>query len=212
MQLSWNKIKPIIDAKSISIQWIDLGDRYWIHAVDGSFTLECMLHKTIEPTETADFEANYKPSGNKKISITDQSGIKEPKEHRARLVGIANGIATKNTTTDFDWQMQQLAWLGTNKVSYFDGVQYHGGNAVDGDTVTFQVVDKDGLSYPAGTVLEEFATNWGVTPDTDAIIRLFKSKMSPGFYIRCKYTSTGTVNDVHFICNLFRFIKTDEDA
>ena len=143
--------------------------------------------------------------------IAPAAGIKEPCDYRARLKGIANGTIPAGTAKNFDWQMQQLSWLGTNKVSYFDGVMYFASDAVMGDKVTFQAVDVEGLSYPAGTVLESFAEDWGVMPNIQDTIRLFKSKMQPGFYIRVKYLSTGAT-DVDFMCNLFRFIKTDEDA
>jgi hypothetical protein len=138
-------------------------------------------------------------------------GITEPGFYRARLRGIVNGMAAANSTATFDWKMEQLDWLGVNKSSYFDGVLYHAGGGNHGDTVTFQVVDRDGIVYPAGTVLEEFAKDWGVVPDTRDTIRLFKSSLVPNMYIRTLYTNTGG-SAVHFICNLFRFIKTDEDA
>lgn len=139
------------------------------------------------------------------------AGVVEPNNYRARMRGLGSWTIPNGTTYDCDYQMQQLAWLGTNKKSYFDGVQYYAKDAVVGDSVKFQVVDKDGLVYPAGTVLEEFGDSWYVMPDQSIDIRLFKSAIVPGMYIRIKYTSTGGT-DVKFVGNLFRFIKTDENA
>ena len=115
------------------------------------------------------------------------------------------------TTYDCDYKMEQLAWQGTNKKSYFDGVEYQAVNAEIGDYVQFQVVDKDGIAYPAGTVLEQFGNDWYIMTDVHVDLRLFKSTISPGMYLRIKYTSTGTT-DVKFVGNLFRFMKTDENA
>ena len=142
------------------------------------------------------------------------TGVKEPNYYRARLKGMGNITVPKGTTVDLDYQMEQLSYgnPAVNKISYFDGVQYYAKDAEIGDTVKFQMVDKDGLVYPAGTILDEFGTDWNISPDTLEDIRLFKSKVYPGFYLRVKYTSVGTVNDVKFMCNLFRFVKTDEDA
>lgn len=139
------------------------------------------------------------------------SGVNEPNNYRARMKGLGSWTVPNGTTYDCDYQMEQLAWLGTNKKSYFDGVEYYAKDAVIGDYVKFQVVDKDGLVYPAGTVLEEFGDTWHVMPDESVEIRLFKSSIISGMYIRIKYTSTGGT-DVKFVGNLFRFIKTDEDV
>ena len=70
----------------------------------------------------------------------------------------------------------------------------------------FQVVDVDGIAYPAGTVLEEFGTNFYVAPDVLEDIILYEASMPAGMYIRIKYTSTGTTN-VEFMSNLYRHIK-----
>jgi hypothetical protein len=50
------------------MQWIDLGETYWISAFEGAFNLECLLHKKLEESEVIDFETNFKPSGNRTIT------------------------------------------------------------------------------------------------------------------------------------------------
>jgi hypothetical protein len=127
---------------------------------------------------------------------------------RARLIGIYNQSITKNTTTDLDWAIPHTPYIGVNKQSYMDGIEYHVKDAEIGDTMKFQVIDKDGLVYPAGTVLDEFGTDWAVMPNQNTI-RLYKAKLIVGMYIRVKYTSTGTINDPHVLVNLFRHMDTD---
>ncbi len=63
-----------------------------------------------------------------------------------------------------------------------------------GDSLCFQVVDKDGLYAPAGTVLNQFGTN--IPVDTDAQSQdwydsPYVAYLYQGLYIRVKYTSTG---------------------
>ena len=140
------------------------------------------------------------------------SGVTESGGLRARLVGTHFGTATKNSTTDFDWQMVNISWIGQNKQCYFNGVEYYAKDAEVGDKITFQVVDVDGLVYPAGTVLEEFATGWPVMPDTNNDILLYKAKMIPGFYIRIKYESVSTTTDVKLACGIYRHIHEGEDV
>jgi hypothetical protein len=131
---------------------------------------------------------------------------------RARLIGIYNQTVTKNTTTDLDWQIPQTAYFGNNKQGYMDGIEYYAKDAEVGDKMSFQVIDKDGLAYPAGTVLDEFGTDWAVIPDANTIIRLYKAKLIAGMYIRVKYTSIGTTNDIKFVVNLFRHMDADTNV
>lgn len=137
--------------------------------------------------------------------------LSEAANLRARLIGIYNQTVTQNTTTNLDWQIPQTAWLGVNKQGYMDGIEYYAKDAELGDTMKFQVVDKDGLVYPAGTVLDEFGSSWGVVPDYNTTIRLYKAKLIPGMYIRVAYTSTSTTTDPHIMCNLFRHMDTATD-
>lgn len=138
-------------------------------------------------------------------------GIHDPSGLRARLVGTHFGTITAGNTISLDWQIPSLAWLGLNKQCYLDGVEYHAENSKVGDHVTFQVVDKDGLVYPANTVLEEFASNFYVMPNLPNRILLYKGKLIAGFYLRIVYVSTGTVN-VNLVANIFRHLGENENV
>lgn len=124
---------------------------------------------------------------------------------RARMIGIFNQTLTRDTTTDLDWAIPQLSYLGVNKPCIMDGIEYFASGSVAGDKITFQIVDKDNiLGYGAGAVLDEFGTDWAVMPNKAVMLRLYKANLIVGLYIRVKYTSTGTTDDVKFVCNLFR--------
>lgn len=131
---------------------------------------------------------------------------------RARLIGIINQTVTKDQTSTLDWAIPNTVYLGTNKQSYMDGIHYYAKDAEVGDKMTFQVVDKDGLVYPANTVLDEFGLDWAVMPDAETTIRLYKAKLIAGMYLRIKYTSVGTTNDITLVCNLFRHMDTGVDV
>lgn len=149
--------------------------------------------------------------------------LAESSSLRARLVGIFNKTITKNSSTDHDWAVPQTAYSGTNKQGYMDGIEYYAKDAEAGDKMTFQVVDLDGVGVTLGWysqatfdamgnvyVADEFGTDWGVMPNQNTI-RLYKAKLIPGLYIRIKYTSVGTTNDITMICNLFRHMDTATD-
>jgi hypothetical protein len=153
-----------------------------------------------------------------------QFALTEADNLRARLVGIINQTVTKNQTSDLDWAVPQTAYSGQNKQGYMDGIEYYAKDAEVGDKMSFQVIDKDGVGvllgwYDQATfdamgnlyVVDEFGKDWAVIPNDHTTIRLYKAKLVPGLYIRVKYTSIGTVNDVYIICNLFRHMDTSVD-
>lgn len=73
MNIEWTFFKQFVDSRSLSIQWIDDGTTYWLKAIDGYFTVDCILHKNDLNDSLADFETNYKANGNKKLSASSDS-------------------------------------------------------------------------------------------------------------------------------------------
>lgn len=144
--------------------------------------------------------------------VTKIDGVKEPNGLRARIKGSHAHTVPYGTTADIDWLIPQLAYLGTNKKAYFDGVQYYAKDAEVFDKVSFQVVDVDNiLGYGAGFIVEEFAEENYVMPNCGVKMILYKSKLVPGLYVRIKYESTGAT-DVKFVCNILRHLAENEDA
>ena len=62
-----------------------------------------------------------------------------------------------------------------------------------GDTANFQIVDTTGFTgYPAGTVLNQFITNWYIPPTMDDQFDLqYPAKIIAGLTLRLAYQSTG---------------------
>lgn len=145
------------------------------------------------------------------------AGVKDPNNMRARLIGIINETVTAGETVNLDWCSTQLQYLGEDKCSFFDGIQYYAKDAIIGDTSHFQVVDKDGAGVALGWytqeqfdamgeyIIEDFGYDWYMIPNTMEDIMLYKARIIPGMYIRVKYHSIGT-EDVHIIVNLFRHL------
>lgn len=104
-----------------------------------------------------------------------------------RGTGVTATMNTE-TTTDLDLAIYEDRVM-TGGVVLTKGSTF-------GDYIRLQVVDKDNiLGYGAGTVLNEFVTNWYVTDDTQAQFPLecpYPAKIISGLYVRIKYTSTGT--------------------
>lgn len=84
MQVSWTALKQFAVARSLSIQWIDNGQVYYLAAVDGPFTLECTLNKSNANDDLVDFETNYKASGNLPLWQYDSDGAQIVRQKAAK--------------------------------------------------------------------------------------------------------------------------------
>jgi hypothetical protein len=126
-----------------------------------------------------------------------------------RGTGIS-ATATKTTTTNIEYKMPEDRFT--------NGLQMILKNHVMGDTVCFQVVDKDGIGVSLGWydqptfdamgeyIADEFGTGWHVVEDKQdqgQIIISYPALIYKDLYIRLKYTSTGTTDDVTVCANLF---------
>lgn len=122
---------------------------------------------------------------------------------RARFKGIS-GTATKDTTTNIDYELTEDR--------YINGVRLMLKDHVDGDYVDFQIIDIDNiLGLGANTVLDEFGSTWymdsAIRTQPDVIVP-YPAKILKDLYIRIKYTSVGTTNNVKVRANLYLHKKT----
>lgn len=98
-------------------------------------------------------------------------------------------VATKNSTTDIDL-LVSTEHIINGGIIYCD-------KSVVGDYFQCQVVDKDGVYAAPGTVLAQWMTNWPVVPSQSVNIKIEQVGQVPaGVYLRVKYTSIGTTDDV----------------
>jgi hypothetical protein len=154
MQVTWDQIKAVADARGLSLQWVLVGNNYWIKAIDGLFQLECLLPSDAEHAETAEFEADYKDAGNAQPihQVTTQFEKNDKDLKIASIVGNVDGSGNAEMsllipgtpgTADGRWV--------NGGIAFFDE-QHHG------DRITaVEVVDLDNiLGYGAGTVLKTY--------------------------------------------------------
>ena len=108
------------------------------------------------------------------------------------------GTCPAGTTTSVDF-------LLTDDVLILGGMRITNGAAF-GDFMNMQVVDVDGVFAPAGTVLDQFISNWYVSSgDSEGEIESVCPKKAPaGIYLRVIYTSTGPT-DVGFAVNYLMY-------
>jgi len=213
MIVGWEYLKAFVDERSLSVQWLDLGDTYWLKAFDGIFSLETTLDKDLHSAEVAVFEASYKPSGNRRLVPRDVMLNREVVSHSAFAVNTDyevkatgfTGTAAAGVTTAIDFP------VGVED-RYINGLELLCQTATMGDTVDLAVVDKDGIfegvAYPPGTplpvVLRQFGFNWNASPDKvghGLIVFNYVARLIAGLYVRINYHSVGD-SSVKVACNL----------
>lgn len=206
IKVPWTSFKALIDSKQEYPQFVENDEYVFLAYVEGGFHVECHLHKIIDSTSVAEFDSGYRASSNRPVTAKP-AAFPEASGFRARFQG-QYFEAPHSTTTDLDLQ------IASEK--HINGVTIWAKNTGEGDSAKFQVVDKDGLYYPAGTVLEEFVTDWQIPPHeagTPAVINTvttpFRAKIVAGLYVRIKYTATGTPASSRKLgINLHTYIKT----
>jgi len=106
--------------------------------------------------------------------------------------------ATKNTSTNCDYKLTE-----TRKIS---GLHVFLKDHCFADSMKLQVVDKDGAYYPAGTVLDEYGTNWNIDSTTESQgreIMNYAAGVLVNLYLRLVYVSTCNLTDVKVKINYY---------
>lgn len=187
MLVSWTIFKDFVSTRSLSIQYIDLGDAYDMRVADGYFELSCLVNK--DTTDGDDFEDNgYKAGGNKQL-VSDTDPYANTDKFKASCQGFT-GTATAGQTTNIDYTV--------SATRYLTGVSVILKDQVFGDKITFQIV------HPQAGVVEEFATNWNISADAQdqgTFEFPLRGKIPAGLKVRLAYTSVGQTN-VSVACNL----------
>lgn len=192
IEVPWAELKKFSDDRKASIQYWEASDRYDCHVFDGPFHLRCQLAKGSD--ESTEFEADYKPSGNRSPktrivqSLGEDSFTISPR-------GMAF-TATAGGATVFDKQLDAALAI--------KGGKFFASGASVGDWIEVVVIDKDNvLGLGPDTVLKDYVPEWFVVPDVidsleDISIGLLPA---PGLYLRVTYHSVG-IAPVKCILNL----------
>lgn len=224
MEAPWSEFKIFVQNRLLSIQYITINNNYHLKAFDGYFNLDCILPIGVDNADTLDFETNFKAKGNKTFTDSDGIPLSKPRAFsnsdgfRFRGKGI-HGTCTAGTNTNVDYKLTEERWI--------NGVDLMAKNQLLGDSIKFQVVDKDyayaGILYPVtyggtawsvvmptGVVLDEFGTDWYLAEDTqkqEQVLLPYPARVLVNLYIRLIYNSTGSDN-VELYINLFLHKKT----
>jgi hypothetical protein len=110
---------------------------------------------------------------------------------KSKLAFDGQGVSTTvtaGTTSNLDYVLTDDCLI--------TGVELIVNNGNYGDTLSLQVVDTTGFTgYLAGTVLDQFGTNWNVSPISDTQFDIvYPAKIIANLTLRVIYASTGSSN------------------
>lgn len=192
LKLKWPEFKAFVDARSISIQYVEHADRYQMWAFDGPLGFFCRVRNDGEHPDCVDFETNYKD-----VTTNRMGPFPPDTSYYLRGVGVS-GTITAGQTQDIDYKLTEDRKF--NKLSII--LKDH----AFGDKADLQVVDKDNiLGYGAGVVLSTFFSDFYFSADVQdqgTMISEYPGTLLKDLYLRIKYYSTGGSN-VQVKANLY---------
>ena len=159
---SWSIIKAFATNRSLSIQWIDLTDSYYLIAIQENLQLEYNMPKD-SGSDQSDFETNFKAIGNANLPVQSNAftakTLSNGKSLYKRFTGISQTLTSGSNT--FAWTQASFPWVK------FVGIEVIGAEL--GDTCSLYVLDTSTGTYSghANYPLNQFG---------------FTANIAPGFY------------------------------
>ena len=192
MEISWTEFKKIVDARNLSIQYVEIGNNYWLKAMDGYFSVECFIPLDPNHEDTSVFEASYKSTGNKSPTINTSTLALPPFGSKTMVI---NGV-TKKLYARFTG-MQQAVTAGSNTLSFtitypwvkIIGVEVIGAENLD--TADLKIKDTATGTYSgvANYVLNQFSYTLNLSKDFYQKMAQFDADIYQGMVIEVTYVS-----------------------
>lgn len=105
LKVRWSDLKTFVDARNLSIQWIETSSAYYLKAVDSLYILSAVVKKDGGADVTA-FEATYKAAGNHTFTDSDNTALyrlkMSPEGWHYQAHGITFTTATLNSLLNND--------------------------------------------------------------------------------------------------------------
>lgn len=190
MELPWSEFKKFVDARALSIQFVEVGSNYWLKAYDNRFEVSCLIPVDEANEDTIVFNASYKANGNKRVT----QEISSIPSFGAKT--FYSGTTLKKLYARFNGQQFTCA-IGANTFDYtisyawvkMVGLELIGGEL--GDTASLKVIDTALGTYSGvpNYTLNQFGYAVNVAKDFYARASQFDSDLYPGMIIRLEYSS-----------------------
>lgn len=193
MECSWSDFKAFVQSRSLSIQWVSVGDNYFLKAYDSYFSMQCLIPKDASlSSETVDFETNFKAAGNVKPS--QFVAVQTQPSFGAKTIligGITKKLFSRNTGR------QYAVAVGSNDLFYtvnfpwlkITGVECIGAETLD--TAELRVYDTAAGTYSGypNAMLNQFGYTLNMAKDYYERTAPFDADIYYGMVIKITYSS-----------------------
>ena len=213
MQLLWNDFKAVVNARTVSPQYILVGPNYWIKLIDGAFQIECMIPADASAPDTVDFLANYQSLCNKamtqSVAVQSQPSVvistqPAPAPFASKIIGTkklfkrVHGIQatlTASSNTDVIFVIP-YAWA---KIT---GLEVIGGETLD--HINLFILDTSSGTYSTypNAPLNQFGFNVNSAKDYYNHSSEYDADLYQNMQIKVSYTSISAKTvGINFILN-----------
>jgi hypothetical protein len=153
-QVKWDEFKAFVDSRLLSIQFRETDNHYLMRAMDQWFGLECNLEKSVDTSDIAEFEADYKSIGN----LSPKQSVRTQFERDDLILKIACAKATVDSNSEALIELKIPGVLADDDCRWIDGGKAFFDSPTAGDKVVeISIVDKDNvLGYGANTILKTY--------------------------------------------------------
>lgn len=183
-EVSWSEFKSFITSRSLSAQYVTIGENYHLKAFDGFFNLNCLLPIGIADADTTDFETNFKANGNKAQPQQALPFASKTLPNGKKLYKREHGI-------------QQALTTGSNNIVFtvpypwvkIIGMEIIGGTILD--KCDLNILDSTSGTYSgvANYKLNQFGFNVNVSADCYEEQNAYDADLYYGMQIQIVYTS-----------------------
>ena len=177
----WPAFKTFVTSRNLSIQWLDLTDFYYLKALDGFFSIECMITQD-GGDDCVDFETNFKAKGNMPIGSASPFASKNLGTKRLfkRVHGVRQNVTEGSNDIIFTIP---YAWAKITGLEVIDGES--------GDTVCLHVLDTTTGTYSTvpNYELNQFGFDVNVAKDCYAYHSEFDADLYINMQVKIVYSS-----------------------
>jgi len=201
LRVTWSALKSSASTRNIPMQYIETDTSYIVAILDSLFTLYTEITKrTPAGIEQNDFETNYKETLSINTHPVQYTALTLADDDLKMYAKAFNFTAHADSTTTYDYPLDDTYLLR--------GINFISDNALLGDYIQIQLVDKDNLlGLGANHLIKILVEKAWVTPTINGGLIFTKNIFTPqlsvaGLYLRVSYTNTSALSGVNLYVNL----------
>lgn len=197
VSVEWSTFKSFVTDRSLSIQYIQTTDFYYLVASDQYFSLSSSLDRNAsDQTDIVDFETNYKSNGNK--SLVDTANVQSIAPFGTKTInvsGVTKKLYARNTGMKFTVNngSNTLSYTMTYPWAKLLGAEIVGCDKLD--TTDFKVYDTAAGTYSgvANAMLNQFGFTVNLNQDFYQRISPYDADVYVGMVLKLTYVSVAVL-------------------